>query len=139
MFTSFGYFETDLDNVRVMHEIARVLMDGGVFLMDFLNAGAVRVDATAVTRTERGAVIDERRELVDGGRFLVKRVAVRMPSRAAVEYDERVRLYSHDDLVAMAEAAVFSIRARYGDYQLAPYDAASSHRVILVCEKGDSA
>ena len=79
MFTSFGYFETDLDNVRVMHEAARIVATGGVFLMDFLNAGALDRelrDARPSVRHERGATVEERREIVDGGRVLVKHVRV---------------------------------------------------------------
>jgi SAM-dependent methyltransferase len=141
MFTSFGYFETDLDNVRVMHEAARVIVRGGVFLMDFLNAGALERELAGSrpsTRHERGAVIEEERAIVDGGRVLVKRVRVRIEGREPVEYGERLRLYRYDDLVAMAGTAGLSPRAVFGSYELASYQPASSPRVILVCEKGNA-
>jgi SAM-dependent methyltransferase len=142
MFTSFGYFETDLDNVRVMHEVARIMALGGVFLMDFLNAAAIErelVDARPSVREERGATVDERREIVDEGRVLVKHVRVRVAGRDPLEYHERLRLYRHDDLIAMAEVAGLSARAVYGDYELAPYQPSTSPRVIMLCEKtGDT-
>jgi SAM-dependent methyltransferase len=138
MFTSFGYFETDLDNVRVMHEAARIVATGGVFLMDFLNAGALDRelrDARPSVRHERGATVEERREIVDGGRVLVKHVRVGVEGREPIEYRERLRLYRHDDLVAMAEVAGLSARAVYGDYDLAPFVASTSSRVIMLCDK----
>lgn len=138
MFTSFGYFETDLDNVRVMHEVARIIEPEGVFLMDFLNADSLArelQDSKPSSRRERGATIDERREIVDGGRVLVKHVRVEIEGREALEYHERLRLYRHADLVAMAEAAGLVPRAVYGDYSLAAFDKANSPRVVLVCEK----
>jgi SAM-dependent methyltransferase len=141
MFTSFGYFETDLDNVRVMHEVARVLSPGGVFLMDFLNADAVGRtggDGEPSRRRERGATVEERRELAEGGRVLVKHVRVRVGRRDPVEYSERLRLYRRDDLEAMAATAGLALRAVYGDYGLAAYDASSSPRVILVCAKPEA-
>lgn len=141
MFTSFGYFETDLDNVRVMHEAARIAAAGGVFLMDFLNAGSLARElheGAPSVRRERGATIEERREIVDEGRVLVKHVRVGVDGRESVEYRERLRLYRHDDLVAMAEVAGFAVRAVYGDYDLAPYAAATSPRVIMRCEKKGS-
>jgi SAM-dependent methyltransferase len=143
MFTSFGYFETDLDNVRVMHEAARVLAPGGVFLMDFLNAEALGRelrDGKPTQRRERGAIVEEQREVVDDGRVLVKHVRVQFEAREPVEYHERLRLYRHDDLVAMAEASGLARHAVYGDYALASYDAPRSPRVIMVCRKpgGDS-
>jgi SAM-dependent methyltransferase len=138
MFTSFGYFETDLDNVRVMHEAARIVAPGGAFLMDFLNAGSLdgawNQEQPSV-REERGATIEERREIVEHGRVLVKNVCVRVGTEAPVEYSERLRLYRHDDLAAMARSSGLVPRATYGDYDLARYDAAASPRVILVCEK----
>jgi SAM-dependent methyltransferase len=141
MFTSFGYFETDLDNARVMNEVARVIEPGGVFLMDFLNANALdRESLTPSRRDERGAVIEERREIVEAGRVLVKHVHVRVEGRDPVEYSERLRLYRHVDLVAMATTSGLAPHAVYGDYDLAPYAPASSPRVILVCTKrGDAA
>lgn len=138
MFTSFGYFETDLDNVCVMREAARVVAPGGVFLMDFLNAGSLDVtmnEEEPSVREERGATIEERRQIVEHGRVLVKNVRVRMGTKEPVEYSERLRLYRHDDLVAMARSSGLLPRDVYGDYDLSRYDAGVSPRVILVCEK----
>lgn len=138
MFTSFGYFETDLDNVCVMREAARIVAPGGVFLMDFLNAGALDgalSQEQPSVREERGATIEERREIVQNGRVLVKNVRVRVGAKEPVEYSERLRLYRHDDLLAMARSSGLAPREVYGDYDLARYDATASPRVILVCEK----
>ncbi len=135
MFTSFGYFETDLDNVRVMHEVARVLEPGGIFLMDFLNVTALGTSLAPSTRDEGNAIIDETREIVDEGRALVKHVRVRVAGREPVGYSERLRLYRYDDLTTMAETSHLRLRAVYGDYELGAYRAAHSPRVILVCEK----
>ncbi len=138
MFTSFAYFETDADNVRVMHEASRVIAPGGIFLMDFLNARVLEReigDGRPSTRRERGATIEERREIVEGGRVLVKRVQVRGEGREPLDYSERLRLYRDDDLVAMAEGAGLVRTALFGDYRLAPFEPCSSPRVILVCEK----
>lgn len=140
MFTSFGYFETDLDNVRVMQEVSRILSPGGVFLMDFLNTDAIdrnALGAEVSRRDERGANVEERRELSDGGRVLVKHVRVWVGERAPVEYSERLRLYRHADLTSMATAAGLSPRAVYGDYDLTDY-ASTSPRVIMLCTKPGS-
>lgn len=141
MFTSFGYFETDLDNVRVMREATRIVAPGGVFLMDFLNAAALDRDLrreTPSVRDEGGATIEEQREIVENGRVLVKHVRVRVGAKEPVEYSERLRLYSHDDLVVMARESGLVPRAVYGDYGLASYQASTSPRVILVLEKPEA-
>ncbi len=40
-FTSFGYFEAERENFRVLEEIVRVLTPGGRFLIDLMNPGPV--------------------------------------------------------------------------------------------------
>ena len=106
--------------------------------MDFLNASALDSALSqeeSSVRDERGATIEERREIVENGRVLVKHVRVRVGTQEPVEYSERLRLYRYADLVAMAQGAGLVQRAVYGDYELARYDAGTSPRVILVCEK----
>ena len=42
MFTSFGYFGADMDNLLVVREISRVLEQGGLLLFDYVNAVKAR-------------------------------------------------------------------------------------------------
>ena len=43
-FTSFGYFERERENFRVLEEIVRVLAPGGRFLIDLMNPEPVLAD-----------------------------------------------------------------------------------------------
>ena len=79
------------------------------------------------------ATVRETRKLSADGRFLVKQVRVEWPEREAVEYVERVRLYHRDDLRALLAGAGFDITAEHGDYELGPFEASLSPRLILVC------
>jgi SAM-dependent methyltransferase len=137
MFTSFGYFESDEENLAVLREAARVLRPGGVFLIDFLNAGVVLSNPLGKTRREVGGyTVDEDRSVSPDGRHLVKHVAVTKPREDFdVEYDERVRLFGADELVAMADGVGLTLVRLYGDYAGAPFDAATSPRVIAACER----
>src|SRR5262245_21577319 len=45
-FTSFGYFEAERENFRVLEEIVRVLAPAGRFLIDLMNAGSVLAGLT---------------------------------------------------------------------------------------------
>jgi SAM-dependent methyltransferase len=140
MFTSFGYFDSDAENARVLAEIQRVLAGGGVFVLDFLNAVVVHRGIKPHTRRAvKEAEVDETRELSPDGRVLTKRVRVRCHGRDPVEYLERVRLYTHDELGALVDAAGFNVSAEHGDYDLGAFDAGSSPRLILVCRKRSDA
>jgi len=137
MFTSFGYFESDEENLAVLREAARVLRPGGVFLIDFLNANVVLSKPLERTRREVGGyTVDEDRSVSPDGRHLVKHVTVTKPLEDFdVEYDERVRLFGADELVAMADGAGLSLVRLYGDYDGAPFDSAASPRVVAACER----
>jgi SAM-dependent methyltransferase len=136
MFTSFGYFDADADNARVLHEVARVLRPGGVFVLDFINEGPVRRGVPSKsTRRAGDAEIEECRELDALRLVLSKRVTVRRPGRECVEYEERVRLYDRESLAAMLTAAAMPVVSLHGDYDLGPFDPESSARVILVCRR----
>ncbi|HKW13166.1 MAG TPA: methyltransferase domain-containing protein [Candidatus Krumholzibacteria bacterium] len=140
MFTSFGYFDSDADNVRVLGEIERVLARRGVFVLDFLNAVVVRSGIKPHTRrTVKDAEVDETRALSHDGHVLTKRVHVRCPGREPVEYVERVRLYTRDELRALVTGAGFDVSAEHGDYDLGAFDAASSPRLVLVNRKRSDA
>jgi len=138
MFTSFGYFDTDEDNARALSEIGRVLCPGGAFVLDFINAARVcRVVAPRSQRTVGAADIDEQRELSADGRVLTKHVRVRWPDRDPVDYVERLRLYSREELAVMLSEAGFVVREMHGDYALGVFEADTSERAIFVCRKRD--
>jgi SAM-dependent methyltransferase len=114
LFTSFGYFETDLEHELVIRDLARVIAPHGTFVIDYLNADAVR--ARLVPYDERnigGRVVEQRREITDAGRFVVKHISLRNEDR---EFIERVRLFTRQELEEMFNRAGFRIETAYGDY-----------------------
>ncbi|HET6347493.1 MAG TPA: class I SAM-dependent methyltransferase [Candidatus Krumholzibacteria bacterium] len=136
MFTSFGYFDSDEDNARVLGEVARVVESGGAFVLDFINSGRVRHSVRAASRrAQDGVDVEEFRELSHDGRVLVKRVRVNCEGRETVEYAERLRLYDRDELVAMLGDAGFRTEEVHGDYDLGPFDTALSPRLICICRR----
>ena len=137
MFTSFGYFEQDMDDLLVLMEVARVLATGGIFLFDFVNAGWIMAHPPGDTEVERGGYrIGESRRLEDDARYIVKQVvATPVDGGEPVRYEERVRLYRRPELSEMLASAGLSVAETFGDYDRAAFDAAESRRIILVCEK----
>jgi len=137
MFTSFGYFEGDVDNLAVLRETARVLRDGGAFLLDFVNARRVIGGPLAETeRVEEGLTIEERRSFEDAHRVLVKHVRVKDDvGKVRADYRERLRLYTAEELLTLARAAGFGVAGMFGDYGRGGFVPWESERVILLCEK----
>lgn len=120
-FTSFGYFAEAADDRRVLREMARVLAPGGTFMLDFLNAARVREDLVPEDCRE---VEDRRvvqvREIIDG--VVVKRIRIEpVAGGPARHFEERVRLYSCEQLVSLLAGVGLATTARFGDYVGASY------------------
>ncbi|HYG51241.1 MAG TPA: class I SAM-dependent methyltransferase, partial [Flavobacteriales bacterium] len=50
LFTSFGYFEHEQDDLQVLENVYRALKPGGIFIFDFLNANMVKNSQGTHTR-----------------------------------------------------------------------------------------
>jgi len=118
LFTSFGYFADDAQHQAVVTEAASLLRPGGTFVLDFLNATAVR--ATLVPHEERTVgsqrVVIERGIGTDG-RHVIKEMHLLDDGRSFVE---RVRLFTAGDLADLMTRAGLDVRHRFGDYAGAP-------------------
>lgn len=131
LFTSFGYFDDDDNNGRVLREIARLAKPGGRFIIDYLNPDDVRRRLVPHSeRTQGELCIDETRR-IEGG-FVRKRIVLREPGQPSREYEEQVRLYDLPQLTALAEQAGLRVGRVYGGYDGQPFSALSSPRMILV-------
>ncbi len=133
LFTSFGYFDTDREHERVLHNVHDGLKPGGLFLLDFFNAHWVR--AHLVRREERvlGGIRFYIRKSIRAGR-VYKRIEFEAQGRKYC-FRERVRLFTLEDLTAMLHKAQLSVIRTYGGYNLEPYAPAHSQRLILIARK----
>ena len=129
LFTSFGYFDDDRSHLRVIQEVARVTSSGGTFVLDFLNTEHIR--DTLVPYDERhigGKVVEQRREISDDGRYVIKRICIRDENR---EYTERVRLFEKQELSVMMERSGFHVSAVFGNYDGQPFTDESPRTILF--------
>jgi len=134
-FTSFGYFETEADDARMLAGIARVLRPGGRYFIDYLNPARVR--ATLVPRSERvvdGLRVLEERSIDPRTRRVEKRVTIEGGEGGPTEYVESVRLYEPDELTTELARAGLETVSRWGDFEGAPLGPDSA-RAILLAER----
>ncbi|MGI9628507.1 MAG: class I SAM-dependent methyltransferase [Longimicrobiales bacterium] len=132
-FTSFGYFEEEYDDVRVLREVRRALANGGTFLLDFLNAGEVRANLKRGDhRTVEGVEVAQERQLVDDGRIVEKRITIG-PSDEQGErvFVERVRLYEPNELDEMLAAARLKPGRRFGSYDRSSFSPDSPRYIVM--------
>lgn len=128
LFTSFGYFEADDQHGAVLGEVARVICRSGWFVLDYLNASRVRdelVERENLTLEGRQVAV-ERRISADG-KFVLKDMKLIDEGRG---FQERVRLFSPEELENLLAAAGLSVREKFGSYKGETL-AADSPRALL--------
>ena len=137
-FTSFGYFDREDDDLRVLVEARRLLVRGGWYLLDFLNAAAVVARLKREDRrTVSGVDVVQERRLTDDGRIIEKRIRIEAHDNAPTrEFVERVRLYRPEDLDAMLARAGLTPGPVFGGYDRSPYSPASPRYIVLAGASG---
>jgi SAM-dependent methyltransferase len=133
LFTSFGYFEEDREDARVLACVRTAMKPGGTFVIDFLNASQVRRNLVPYDeRVENGITIEQTRVISDDDRFVEKTIRLREHGR---EYVERVRLLSAGDLERMLEAAGFNVDHCFGDYSGSGWSENSPRTILFASRK----
>ena len=129
-FTSFGYFETEEENLQVVEEMGRVLEPGAAFLFDYLNVH--RELEKLVQRERRTTPLGEvqiERWFDSSDRSFNKRITI-----GQKRFLERVQGYELSEISKMFAACKLSIRSAFGDFDGNPFTA-TSPRLILVGTK----
>ncbi len=89
LFTSFGYFEDDKEDLLILHNIKNGLTKEGVFVFDFLNAAMVKENlVTKETKVVDGITFNITREISNG--FIVKHISF-FADAENHSYTERVK------------------------------------------------
>lgn len=135
LFTSFGYFQDPSDNVLVLKNVARQLANGGWFVLDYLNAQKVRKHLIPEEFQAFGETQYRIRRMINGG-HVIKEICVN-PGPKEEFFEERVQLFSREELSSMVEAAGMHVCHTFGSYLLNDFEPATSERVILVARKKD--
>lgn len=134
LFTSFGYFESDNENQKVLYEVYRLLKPGGQYIIDFLNPGYVANHLVAVSeREEEGLVIKEER-LIEGG-YVRKCIMISQTGVPDRNYIEQIKLYDKRMLLEMMKTANLVVDKVYGSYEGQEHDDNLSPRMIFVGHK----
>jgi cyclopropane fatty-acyl-phospholipid synthase-like methyltransferase len=139
LFTSFGYFEHDSENRRVIENVGLMLQPGGWFVQDYLNPEWVRSNL----RHEENGHIDHieyqiRRSIQNG---FVKKTMDFTDHRtgSTASFTERVRLYGREWFREACAGAGLKTTAVFGDYGGEAFDELRSPRIIMFSKKTASA
>ena len=134
LFTSFGYFDSEAENVLVLQAAADALRPGGELVLDYLNTPRVQRTLVAAEKKIVGGITFRLRRRVHDG-FFEKEIDFLDDIGQPHHFRERVQALYPAQLEAYFALAGLRIRATFGDYELAPYHADTSPRLIYVVKK----
>lgn len=134
LFTSFGYFNEEHENIKAIKAIAASLQPGGKFLLDFLNPYTV-IHALKPMEVKiiKGINFKIRKYLSDDN-FIIKEIEFQDQGRSH-HYEERVRAIRRLDFLNYFREADLLLEDIYGDYSFNPYVPEDSERMIFVVRK----
>ena len=130
LFTSFGYFEQEETNIKVLKNFKAALSDEGHLIIDFLNLNKVRSELIPMEHiVKKGVDYTIRKRITD--QFIIKDIEVKDQERTFF-FQEKVQAIDLTKLRGYASEAGLRITDLFGDYALNPYSEKDSDRLILV-------
>lgn len=130
LFTSFGYFENDQDNINTIKSIKKELNTYGFGVIDFMNSEFV-IDH----------LVPEEMKIVDGITFFLRRYVNDGHIVKDIEFvhegenyvfQERVRAFTLDDFEQLFEKSGVHLLDVFGDNKLNAFRAKTSERLVMI-------
>jgi hypothetical protein len=133
LFTSFGYFKKNEDNIKVLKSCHYHLNKNGLLFIDFLNSEQIKKNINGLKESKDigGIRFNIHKQIIDN--YVVKNIGIK-DGEATYNFQEKVQLFKIKDFKIMFKISGFEIISNYGDYQMNPYDSNSS-RLILCAKK----
>jgi len=130
LFTSFGYFEDDADNLKTIEAIKTNLNDSGFGIIDFMNSEFV-IDnlVPEELKTVDGIDFYLKRYVEDG--YIVKDITFTADGKL-YDFQERVRGFTLADFELLFEQAGVYLLDVFGDYKLRKFNTKTSERLVLI-------
>jgi SAM-dependent methyltransferase len=136
LFTSFGYFHSSDDDLRVLHGVHDSLRVGGLFVLDFMNVNLAIARLVQNETIEReGVLFNIKRSLNKG--VIIKNIEVR-DGGVTLNFTEEVDALTPEQLCGYHVEARLEVRHIFGDYDLSAFDPLVSPRFIIVSERAAS-
>ncbi|MHC2992998.1 methyltransferase [Pontibacter sp. HJ8] len=133
LFTSFGYFSSETENVVALCAAAKALKHGGKLVIDFMNTDrAIENLVMHEEKTVQGINFRISRGVEDG--FIVKTICFEDKGQE-YHFEERVRALREEDFLEYFKMAQLRLLDQFGNYQLTSYNRDKSERMIFVLKK----
>lgn len=130
LFTSFGYFDKEEDDLKTLTAIKDSLNEYGFAVIDFMNATQVMENLIPEETKEVDGIKFHIKRYVKEG-FITKEIAFEDQERN-FNFTEKVRAYTLEDFQRMMDETGIYLLDTFGDYKLKKFHKNSSERLIMI-------
>ena len=130
LFTSYGYFEKDIDNLRTIEAIKEELKPNGCGVIDFLNVELAIKNLVPEETKKVGGLVFHIEKYVENG-FIFKNIRFQEEGKDYF-FTERVKALTLADFKNYFNEAKVQLKSVFGDYQLNDFEESTSERLILI-------
>ena len=132
LFTSFGYFDDDKEDVKVLENFKKGINKDGIVVIDFLNVEKVKDNIVK----EETKTVDEiefhiQREIKNG--FILKHISFFTDNKQH-SYTEQVKYLDLEKMQSYLKEAELKLIHTFGNYQLDVFNPKTSDRLILIAK-----
>ena len=130
LFTSFGYFDKEEDNLNTIKAIKEDLNEFGFGVIDFMNTDFIIENLVAEdVKTVEGIDFHQKRYVKDG--YIIKDISFTADGEN-YNFQERVKALTLKDFEALFEKAGVFLLDVFGDYKLRKYYKTTSERLVMI-------
>ena len=130
LFTSFGYFENEENNLKTIKAIKSNLSDDGFGIIDFMNVEYVINNLVATEIKEVSGIQFHIKRYVEDG-YIYKEIKFNDKGKDFL-FEEKVKALALQDFLHYFENAQVDLLSIFGDYQLKKFHKTDSPRLILI-------
>lgn len=140
LYTSFGYCDTEDEDMEILKNIAASLRDGGTFILECVSRETSIKYWTPGEEFDRAGYTVRTEFKVQGAweglssRWILYPLGAPADSKPVIDHVFVQRLYSAAELCEKMKRCGFSEAKAYGDYDLSPYDQ-NLQTMVIVAKK----
>jgi SAM-dependent methyltransferase len=133
LFTSFGYFEDDAIDIKIVQNIKEGLHTNGIAVIDFLNVVTAKANLIPYEIKTIDQIDFHIHKKIENG-FIIKEISFEDKGKKH-SYFERVKYLDIHKFTTYFEKSELKIKHVFGDYDLSSYNENTSKRLIFVVSK----
>ena len=133
LFTSFGYFKRENEDIKAIKAFAKSLKPGGILLIDFLNVEQISNNLNPNDEKHIDGILFKIQKKIENG-MITKKINF-VDSEQHYEFKEEVKALRLKDFKRYFEFAGMELIEVFGCYHLSKFNIDNSERLIMIAKK----